>query len=194
MLLLGGASGVGKTTLAYGLAAHYRLDVVEIDDIQAALQALTTPEQQPLLHLWRTHWEEFSAFTDDEHLQHFLDVSRKIFRPAIEAVIENRLEGGMPAIIEGDFIVPELAVQAQLKGPSNGSRVKALFVYEEDEAQISANLARREGGDQAFVAHTSWLKVRWLRHECARLGVPDVAARPWNSLLERAVAAVSAAA
>jgi 2-phosphoglycerate kinase len=193
VLLLGGASGVGKTSLAYRLAAHYGFGVIELDDIQTALEVLITPEQQPLLHLWRTHWNEFSAFTDDQHVEHFLDVSRGIFQPALEAVIGDRLERGIPSLIEGDFILPELAVREEFNGQANDGRVRALFVHEEDEARIADNFAMREGGNQSFVAHTSWLKVTWLRKECARLGVPDVAVRPWDTLAERAVGAVSEA-
>jgi 2-phosphoglycerate kinase len=187
VLLVGGASGVGKTRLSYGLARHYGLNVIEIDDIQMALEVLTTPEQQPLLHFWRTHWGEFSAFTDDEHVSHFLDVSRGIFQPVIEEIVGSRLERGMSAIVEGDFILPEVERRTEFSGQANDGRVKALFLYESDEARIAANMADREGGDQSFVAHTSWLKVQWLRAECERLGVPDVDGWPRHSLVERAV-------
>jgi len=191
VLLVGGASGVGKTRLSYSLAQHYGVNVIEIDDVQTALEVLTTPDQQPLLHFWRTHWNEFTAFTDDEHVRHFLDVSRGIFQPVVEEIVASRLERGMRAIIEGDFILPEVVDRPDFSGQRNGGRVKALFVYESEEARIAANMAHREGGDQSFVAHTSWLKVQWLRAECDRLGVPDVDARPRSSLVERSIAAIS---
>jgi 2-phosphoglycerate kinase len=109
VLLLGGASGVGKSSLSYPLARHYDINLTEIDDIQVALTKLTTPEQQPLLHFWRTNWDEFSSWSDEQHLSHFIQVSREVFQPALEAVIANHLETNRPVILEGDFILPELA-------------------------------------------------------------------------------------
>ncbi len=97
----------------------------------------------------------------------------------------------MSAVVEGGFILPEIAGSHEFDGQANGGRVRAPFVYEQEEARIADNFAVREGGDQPLRAHTSWLKVRWLREECARLGVPQVAARPWDSLVQRAADAAS---
>ena len=196
VLLVGGASGVGKTTLASALGRYYGVDVTQLDDIQTALETMTTPEQQPLIHFWQTNWAEFSAFTDDDHVNHFLDVSRQVYSRVLAAVVADRLDGGTPVIIEGDFILPELATRADFDGQPNDGRVRALFVEEGDEAQIAANVVSREaddGGDYdaSLPARTSQLKARWLRQECDRLGIPTVAARPWASTTERAAAAIS---
>jgi 2-phosphoglycerate kinase len=91
VLLVGGASGVGKTTLARELAGHYGISVLHIDDLQVALEKLTTPDQQPELHFWRTNWEEFSQLSDDQLTEHFVSVARGIFEPALEAVVAQHL-------------------------------------------------------------------------------------------------------
>jgi 2-phosphoglycerate kinase len=187
VLLIGGASGIGKTSLANQLGQRFGVNVTQLDDIQTALEAVTTPDQQPLLHFWRTHWDEFSAFSDDQHVQHFVDVSRNVFEPAIEAVVADHLDGALPAIIEGDFILPELAVKSGFGGGAHGGRVRALFLDEANEKAIAASFLDRHGGDATLPAHTSWLKSRWLRTECRRLGVPTVAARPWATTADRAV-------
>ncbi len=195
VLLLGGASGVGKTSLASALGQHYRVGVTQLDDIQTALETITTPEQQPLIHFWRTNWAEFSAYTDDEHVDHFLEVCREVYSRALAAVVADHLDGGTPVIIEGDFILPELATRADFDGQPNDGRVRALFLEEHDEAQIAANVVSREadggGYDASLPARTSALKARWLQRECERLGIPTVAARPWTSATARAVAAIS---
>jgi 2-phosphoglycerate kinase len=99
ILLLGGASGVGKTALAYQLADRYGVGVIEIDDFEAALLTVTTPEPAPLLHFWRTHWDDFRAFTDDPHVEHFIEVARSVYQPALRSVIANRSSGGRRVII-----------------------------------------------------------------------------------------------
>jgi 2-phosphoglycerate kinase len=184
---LGGGSGVGKTTLAHKLGLRFGVNVTQLDDIQAALEAVTTPDQLPLLHFWRTNWAEFSAYTDHEHVQHFLDVSRTVFEPIIDAVIADRLDGGMPTILEGGFILPCDAAKWS-REDRNAGRVRALFVDEADEQQIAANFVDRQGGDATLPARTSWLKARWLRAECSRLELPTVAARPWATATDRALA------
>jgi 2-phosphoglycerate kinase len=191
VLLLGGASGVGKTTLAYRLADHYGVAVIEIDDLEAALLTLTTPEQAPLLHYWQTHWDDFSAFTDEQHVEHFIEVSRSVYQPALRSVIANRLGTRRRVIIEGDYILPEMETPGDISETSGG-RVRAVFLLENDEVQIAANFQSREGGDQAFRAHTSWLKNEWIREQCARLGIQAVAARPWDSLAARVISALPA--
>jgi 2-phosphoglycerate kinase len=190
VLLLGGASGVGKSSLSYRLARHYDINLTEIDDIQVALQKLTTPEQQPLLHFWRTNWDEFSSWSDEQHLSHFIQVSREVFQPALESVIANHLETNRPVILEGDFLLPELAAFKIFDEQINDGRVKALFLYEEDETQIVANYLARDNEEQTFRAHLSWLNSQWLRSECERLGVPAIPARLWNTVLERTISSL----
>ena len=50
VLLIGGASGSGKTSVSYRLANHFNVGITEIDDFQVILERMTTPEQQPELH------------------------------------------------------------------------------------------------------------------------------------------------
>lgn len=190
-MLLGGASGVGKTSVSYRLARHFGVNLTEVDDFQAVLERMTTPEQQPLLHFWRTNAEEYKRGTEEQRLAHFIRVSGEVFGPALEAVIANHLEGNIPVVLEGDFILPALATLAHYGDyPANG-QVKALFIYEDDEAQIVRNYHLREGREQKWRARASWLHSEWLRKECARLGIPAVAARPWDTVLERAIAAIA---
>ncbi len=57
VLLIGGASGTGKTSVSYRLARHFGIGITEVDDFQQMLKVMTTPEQQPLIHYWDTHPE-----------------------------------------------------------------------------------------------------------------------------------------
>jgi 2-phosphoglycerate kinase len=50
VLLLGGASGVGKTQIASKLAALFGAGLTEIDDFQIVLERMTNPEEYPELH------------------------------------------------------------------------------------------------------------------------------------------------
>jgi 2-phosphoglycerate kinase len=190
VLLIGGASGTGKTSVAYRLAQHFEVGITAIDDFQVILERMTTPEQQPILHFWRTHPHP-ETLTAEEIMHQGLEVARAM-TPALEAVIADHLDTRVPIVLEGDFIAPALAVQPAFGGRSNAGRVRAVFLYEPDEAQILANFTRREpeAGIQATRARVSWLQGQWLAEECGRLGIPAVLARPWQSAFTRVREAV----
>ena len=111
----------------------------------------------------------------------------------LEAVIGNHLEAQVPVVLEGDFIDPALAAQTSFSGHRNDRRVRAVFLYEPDEQQLLNNYLLREPerGMQTKRAQVSWLHGQWLKQEAERHGIPVVAARPWDSVLERTIAAVS---
>jgi 2-phosphoglycerate kinase len=190
VLLIGGASGTGKTSVAYRLAHHFAVGITAIDDFQVILERMTTPEQQPVLHFWRTHPDP-GTLTAEEIMRQGLEVARAM-TPALEAVIADHLETKVPIVLEGDFISPPLAAQPSFDGQSNAGRVRAVFLYEPDEAQILANFSQREpdSGIQAKRAQVSWLQGQWLLQECARLGIPALPARPWETLFTRVLEAV----
>jgi hypothetical protein len=82
--LVCGASGVGKSLLARSLAARYGVPLAEADDIVAALQAITTAEQQPLLHFWETH--DQSSWRPEQIAELHFQVCSAL-RPAYTVVI-----------------------------------------------------------------------------------------------------------
>jgi 2-phosphoglycerate kinase len=190
VVLIGGASEVGKTSVSYRLAHHFGVGITEIDDFQVILERMTTPEQYPELHLFRTEPETFFRMNEDEKVAHMVRYATVMALP-LEHVIANHLEDGAPIILEGDFILPSLAVRGEYAGvPSNG-RVRAMFLYEPKEAQISRNYAAREGAPQPGRARASWRNSEWLRAEAGRRTVPAIEARPWDTVFERALAVLA---
>jgi 2-phosphoglycerate kinase len=190
VLLIGGASGTGKTSVAHRLAHHLAIGVTGVDDFQVILERMTTPEQQPVLHFWRTHPDP-ELLTAEEIMRQGFEVALAM-TPALEAVIADHLQTKVPLVLEGDFIAPALAAQPSFGGLSNAGRVEAVFLYEPDEAQIMRNFSLREpeAGAQAKRARVSWLQGQWLHRECGRLGIPALAARPWETLFTRVLEAV----
>ena len=190
VLLVGGPSGAGKSSLAYPLAREMGVPVLEIDDIVCALQAVTTPEQQPELFYWQTHPEALDA-PADEIMRQGIALTAAL-EPALAAVVGNHLETDMPVVIEGDFLRPSFAVQSGYAGQPAGRRVRGIFVLEDDPAQVAANYAAREpdSGEQKARAEVSVAWSRWLAEEAHRHGVPAIASRPWTDLIFRAHAAL----
>ena len=190
VLLLGGASGVGKTQVSYPLARRFEVGFTGADDISTALERMTTPEQYPVLHEWRLHADEVLRLDDAGMLAHTLAYG-SVMAQALEPVIASHIEDSTPIVLEGDFILPSLAAMSAYDGVPSADQVRALFLYEEDEDQIARNFLAREGEEQPRRARACWYYSEWLRQECERLGVPAISARPWESVLERAIAAAS---
>lgn len=191
LLLIGGASCSGKTTVASRLAHHFEIGIGSVDDFQIILERMTTPEQQPVLHFWRTQADP-DVLSAEEIMRQGLEVA-ELMSSGLEAVIAEHLKTEVPILLEGDFIAPALAGRASFCGVPNGGRVRAVFLYEPDEGQILRNFFNREpaAGEQAKRARVSWLQGEWLDRECRRRGIPIVAARPWETLFDRILAALT---
>jgi 2-phosphoglycerate kinase len=185
VVLLGGASGTGKTRLSYRLAQELGMGITEVDDFQVVLERMTTPEQQPALHFWATHPDP-GSLSAEEIQEQGLDIL-EVMMPALEAVIENHLEEGTPIVLEGDFIHPALGARDSFGEHPNRGRVRGVFLYESDEDQVVRNFLEREPatGPQRTRARVSVLRAEWLRGACEELGIPALPARPWDTLLDR---------
>ncbi|MEO8608575.1 MAG: AAA family ATPase [Chloroflexota bacterium] len=184
VLLLGGPSGAGKTSVSYRLAQHFGAGLLEIDDFQAVLQEMTTPQQQPLLHIWATR-PEIHAQSAELIFDQILAIA-DVITPALEAVIAKHLRSHRPVILDGDLILPSLLAE-----PSFAGKVRGVFLYEENESQLIENFARREPGSvQTKRARVSWLYGQWLLEEAERTGITLLPARPWETVFERIVASL----
>jgi 2-phosphoglycerate kinase len=188
--LIGGAAGTGKTMVAYPFAVRLGVPLVEIDDVVEALLVMTRPEEQPVLHYWRTH-PQAADLPADEIVTLQISVAEAI-APAIEAVIANHLETDTPVVIEGDYLLPSLTAQPSFQGISADGRVRSVILSEPDERQLVRNFAGREPDEpaQAGRARVSRLYGAWLAAEAGRTGTPVVKARPWSTVLERVLGAV----
>ncbi|WP_189545670.1 AAA family ATPase [Streptomyces gelaticus] len=188
ILLIGGASGVGKSRAAAQLAGESDESkgfVVEFDDVVSAVEAMTTAEHHPALH----HFDgipDTARLTVDQVLDLQIATARAL-EPAVLGVVRNRLTVDVPAVIEGDYLTPAAAAEAIREGRAAGRRVRAVFLHEQDPEQILANYAAREpgSGEQRHRAQVSAAYSHWLADQAARHGLPVVECRPWTGLAGR---------
>ncbi len=181
-ICVAGPSGVGKSSLSYALANNLGLPITEVDDLLIAIQSLTTPPQPPNIHYWKDNPQTDLKMSPERVLEIHLDICRTL-EPAIAAVIDNHADTQLPVILDGDYLLPELIV-------ARSNKVKGLIVIEDEIGQIVKNFFLREPckGSQTSRAEVSWLFGQWLRDECRKLGLPVISARPWDTLLVRALA------
>jgi len=187
VLLIGGSSGVGKTTVALELAKYLSLSVLLLDDVRLALQQSTSNETNPELHVFlkyqKEQWRNSECIFAD-----WITLGKAMAQP-IDAIISYHIsvpEVGA-IIIEGDGILPLAGSQF-----SKRKDVCAVFILEENEAQLLHNLQSRGRGfnewdelEQKGFAHASWLYGQWLAQKARKLELPVINARPQQSLTER---------
>lgn len=182
VLLLGGASGAGKSRVSHPLARRLGISVLETDDLVTALMAATTPEQLPLLHRWSTH--PGVRHWSPERVEELTVSVAESLRHVIDAVVADHMDSGTRVLVEGDHLLPELAV--------GRPGVRGVVLHEPDVEQLVHNYSLREpdAGEQRVRAEVSALFGARLAGLAETAGVPVVAARPWPTAVDRTAAAL----
>ncbi|MER7765682.1 AAA family ATPase [Kitasatospora sp. NPDC096140] len=189
VLLIGGASGVGKSRAAARLAARHGAFTVEFDDVVAALQAATTAATHPGLH----HFTGPAPAGGAERVLELQIATARALEAALLGVVRNRLTVDVPAVVEGDYLTPAAAARAAAEAAGQGRRVRAVFLHEDDPARIAANYADREPdcGPQPERAAVSARYSAWLAAQAAAHALPVLDCRPYATLPERLAAALA---
>ena len=180
VLFIGGASGTGKSSIAYEIARYYGVNVLEVDDIYLSVETVTTKESFPAIHYWNTgvNWKDVGV---DSNVNWLIDVSKELI-PVLKELVNRHIEDKLPIIIEGDFIYPEFVKSFE------NPEVKSIFVNETNINQILQNYLAREGGDlQHYRAEISIAYGKWLAHSCNQSGIKVIDSRPWDTILRRAL-------
>ncbi|GHO64477.1 hypothetical protein KSC_033690 [Ktedonobacter sp. SOSP1-52] len=190
VLLIGGSSGTGKSSIARQLAAQLAISWLQVDDLRLALQnsRISFPKQ--------AHTDALYFFTrpgiwrgSPEALSQALIAVGATLRPALEIVIANHIDIDAPLILEGDSILPSLLENPLMHQYKNRGRLQVVFLQEPDEKQLSINITQRGRGTVGMSeeelrteARAKWLYGQWLAHEAMRWGLPVLEPQPWETL------------
>src|SRR5262249_6188260 len=104
VLLIGGSSGTGKTSAAKAIAHQLHVDCAQLDVYRLVLEAMTTPSQQPVLHVLNDT-QLADKLSAEEICQKLIEVG-EVMSKAIESAIAHHLATQQPLIIEGDGLLP----------------------------------------------------------------------------------------
>lgn len=153
IVMLGGAAGVGKSTLATMLAHRLGITrVIATDVIRQVLRAFFTNEAMPTVH--------HSAFEVD--LEGFLEQAEHV-GTGVSAIVERACAEGTPVVVEGVHAVPG-ALADELRGGC--VPVEALLVVQ-DEGLHRGHFSLRGAARPAERYHARFHEIRALQEHLA---------------------------
>jgi 2-phosphoglycerate kinase len=190
VLLVGGHSTSGKSTVALQIGRQLQVPVVQVDDFRIALQRVTSPGQIEGLHVFLQPEEQLFMAPMSRLVENHIRIAQ-VMSHAIEAVVAHHVLVRQPIIIEGDGILPELAVAQRIDQVPVAGRVEAVFVCAASIGDFRAALRRRwpAGGGRYAEKWTelAWRYGQWQREECIKRGVTVIDSEPFSTLAERAM-------
>jgi 2-phosphoglycerate kinase len=141
MILVGGATGTGKSTVATEIA--YRLGITRVtstDSIRQTMRAFFSHEFMPSIH-----YSSFEAGlavpdADDPLVAGFLEQSRQVLA-GVRASIDRALQEGWSMVLEGVHLVPGL-VPSSLEG----ALVSSCVLQITDETAHAQHFFTRDAG------------------------------------------------
>jgi 2-phosphoglycerate kinase len=138
VLLIGGSSGVGKSTIARKFTEYYGIPLMEVDDIRIALQQIVKQEDHPDLFTFIKNQGRLNTYTTHELVEKLIAVGN-ILTPVLKQIIKKHIIYNEPMVMEGDSILPELI--SLVSGPE----VRSVFLYD-DKENIEERTKRRSRG------------------------------------------------
>jgi len=190
LFLVAGSAGSGKSTLAKALANELDAGWLQLDSIWLAMKVAAgggTPAQDLLDIDLRMRREEEA---DEDVLVAHIAASDEVCR-ALPKVLGLELEAQKRLVVDGAWLLPSFVMKLELPD----TEVRAVYVVQRTEADVEAALIPRRGGlpleDRHRLMNRRIFQYGvWLADEARRHGLPVVEALPFESLLDRARAAL----
>ncbi|MHC1604909.1 MAG: ATP cone domain-containing protein [Candidatus Methanofastidiosia archaeon] len=146
VILIGGTSGIGKSSVAMEVAHRLGIkQVIGTDTIREIMKNMISKELMPSIHISSyLAWKAISYNVSEDKIIVGFREQAKAVSAGIEAVIKRSLKEGISLILEGVHIAPELI-------PSNPNVNMAILYLDDEEnhrtrfvSRASATHVRRD--------------------------------------------------
>jgi 2-phosphoglycerate kinase len=190
LFLVAGSAGSGKSTLAKALAHQLDAGWLQLDSIWLAMKVAAGEgtRARAILDIdRRMRWEDEA---DDDVLIAHIAASGEVCR-ALPTVLALELEAHERLVVDGAWLLPSFVAELELPDTD----VRGVYVVQRSEADVEAALIPRRGGlpleDRHRLMNRRIFQYgAWLADEARAHDLPVVEALPFESLLDRARAAV----
>ncbi len=182
VLLIGGTSGIGKSSAARALAQRYSVPFLELDDLRIAAQAMVPRDALPALHAFVETPNYRETSSSEALTEKLLSVGRTLW-PAIDAVISKHVHLGERVLMEGDALIPEALA------PHSQQAVATVFLYDDLDTIKARQMERDRHGKAAETidadAAFSFAYSEEIRKQAEQCGFPVLRASPIETLADR---------
>lgn len=137
IVLIGGASGTGKTVLGNELSKRLRIPLMQADDIRIAMQVAERHNRNAIVNFFK-HKNHFKAYSARQLSKFHEKVSGEVCCAIQEIVMHHHLTN-LPVIIEGDDLIPQFLKKATRIHKS----IKAFVLHQPDEDSLRESIIRR---------------------------------------------------
>jgi 2-phosphoglycerate kinase len=128
ILLIGGATGTGKSTVATEVAHRLGINrVTSTDTVRQTLRAVFAPEYMPSIHR-----SSFDTTPGEELVDAFLEQTTEVL-VAVEASIKRAIGEGWSMVLEGVHLVPGMVSIAQ----GRAIVVECVLAIDDEETHAS---------------------------------------------------------
>jgi 2-phosphoglycerate kinase len=190
LFLVAGSAGSGKSTLAKALAHELDAGWLQLDSVWLAMKAAVGEDTsaRDVLDIDRRMRREEEA--DDDVLAAHVAASGDVCR-ALPTVLGLELEAHERLVVDGAWLLPSFVTELELPD----TEVHSVYVVQRTEADVEAALIPRRGG-LPIEDHHRLMNRRifqygaWLADEARAHDLAVVEALPFESLLDRARAAL----
>lgn len=182
VVLIGGATGVGTSTLAADVARRLNIQsVIGTDSIREVLRRAISPDLLPMLHKssYGITREDIRVPVDEEdRVLYGYRAQASQVSVGVEAIVERGLKEGTNLVIEGVHLAPEILLHRYVDHPN----VCSLVVYlsdpgmHRDRFQIRAMGTSMRRPAQEYIRHFDEIRQihDYIVESAARLGVQTV--------------------
>lgn len=152
IILLGGTTGVGKTSLALEVAHRLGIRrVISTDAIRQVMRLMLSPELMPAIH--RSSYEPPGPTepqpTGDPVVEGFISQA-SVVSVGVQAMIDRSIEENQSVVLDGVSLVPGILDPATYAGRAH---VIFLVVATFDRGLFRKRFARRAQGERARAPH-----------------------------------------
>jgi 2-phosphoglycerate kinase len=199
IVLVGGATGTGKSTVA--TEAAYRLGITRVtstDFVRQTMRAFFSQEFMPSIHY--SSFEAAAGLREPEQaedpvLAGFLEQTRNVL-VGVRASIERALEEGWSMVLEGVHLVPGMLPRI------DGALVVQCVLAIDDEEEHSTHFMVRDAGLDGVRPHQKYIdRLDDIRHvqehivqRAQRHGVPVIANTDMREAIDEVLGLVLATA
>jgi len=163
LLVITGASGVGKSTLSARIASSLEFDkVVATDIIRETLRTQISHNQVPALHRSSFQPGESNAIEDWKNTTTPLN-------SAIEAIVQREMKRGGDLLMEGVHFVPNFAIIDEWRA-SGGEACGVVLAVEDVEEHVRMIAGRRKHNGRSVRHYLDHIdRIREIQFEMVRL-------------------------